>query len=208
MYMKEGCDKCHGHLGFKLGDFRGGVDVSIPLAPYLAAKTEAVNVSALTHAGIWLLGLTGFGFGVRQVRRHIFERDRAKAEVEESQSRLAEVLEIAPEAIISIDADFCIQTFNKGAERIFGFSVDETMGQPLDIRIPERFRTAHRGYLQKFAKSGEASRLMNNRLRVSGQRKDGTGFPAEASISALEHRGEIVLTVILTDVTQREQAEE
>ena len=40
MYMKPGCEKCHGHLGFKLGDFRGGVSVSVPLAPYLASRWE------------------------------------------------------------------------------------------------------------------------------------------------------------------------
>jgi PAS domain S-box-containing protein len=208
MYMKPGCEKCHGHLGFKLGDFRGGVGVSVPIAPYLKAKNDAVKVFAATHGAIWVLGLAGIGFGVRQIRGRIFERDRAEDEVTKSQDRLAGMLDIAPEAIISIDDDQKIQLFNKGAERIFGYSPEEVMDRSIEMLIPSRFRPSHAGLVRNFSHSNVGSRLMSERLNVWGLKKDGSEFPAEASISMLEHQGEHVLTAILTDITQRKQAEE
>jgi len=57
MFMDEGCVKCHGHLGFKKGDLRGGVSISIPLSPYFAEAAKMKNVLITTHFIVWLLGL-------------------------------------------------------------------------------------------------------------------------------------------------------
>ena len=208
MYMKPGCEKCHGHLGFKLGDFRGGVGVAVPLAPYLDAERDAVNAFAATHAAIWILGLAGLGVGVRQVRGRMSERDRAEAEVKRSQDRLAGILDIAPEAVISIDGDHRIVLFNKGAERLFGYSPGEIMGRSIDILLPENARACHGAHIRRFAESEDTSRLMSDRDDVTGLKKDGSEFPAEASISALDHQGEKILTVMISDVSQRRQAED
>jgi len=57
MFMTQGCVKCHGHLGFKTGDLRGGVSISIPLTPYFAQASTMSNILISTHAIVWLLGL-------------------------------------------------------------------------------------------------------------------------------------------------------
>jgi len=65
MYMVDGCVKCHGILGFKDGDLRGGVSVSIPMTHYLTAAEETVRSMFITHATVWacgVIGLVGFGF--------------------------------------------------------------------------------------------------------------------------------------------------
>jgi len=63
MFMKKGCVKCHGHLGFKEGDLRGGVSVSIPLKPYFAAADKTSNSMKVTHGIVWFLSvLVLFGF--------------------------------------------------------------------------------------------------------------------------------------------------
>ena len=80
LYMEPGCDKCHGHLGFKEGDFRGGVGISVPIQPYFESRNDTAAVLAVSHGAIWLLGLGGLSFGVRQVRRRVGERDKAEAE--------------------------------------------------------------------------------------------------------------------------------
>jgi signal transduction histidine kinase/CheY-like chemotaxis protein len=74
MIMREGCVKCHGHLGFKVGDIRGGVSVSIPLSSYIASTTKTIWVVAITHAGVWLLGLLGIIYAVQRSKR--FEKER------------------------------------------------------------------------------------------------------------------------------------
>ncbi len=121
--------------------------------------------------------------------------------------RFSEIVNIASDAIISVDKDQRIHLFNKGAEEIFGYAAEEMLGKSLDTLLPERFRDVHRGHLQEFGRSAEASRLMNARGMLMGRRKDGTEFPAEASISKVASDGETIFTVILHDVTLREQRE-
>jgi len=57
MFMTKGCVKCHGHLGFKIGDLRGGVSISIPLSPYFKEASKISNTLISTHAIVWLLGI-------------------------------------------------------------------------------------------------------------------------------------------------------
>ncbi len=121
--------------------------------------------------------------------------------------RFSEIVNIASDAIISVDKDQRIHLFNKGAEEIFGYAAEEMLGRSLDVLLPERFRDMHRGHLQEFGRSAEASRLMNARGMLMGRRKEGTEFPAKASISKVTSDGETIFTVILHDVTLREQRE-
>ncbi|HLF98120.1 MAG TPA: diguanylate cyclase [Methylococcaceae bacterium] len=128
--------------------------------------------------------------------------------VEDRTRRLAGILRVAAEAIISTDANGIVIQFNQGAERIFGYVAHEVLGKPLDMLLPERFREAHRHNLRLFAQSREATRSMADRPVIYGLRKDGDEFPAEASLSRLVVDGEIILTVMLIDITARKQAEE
>ena len=57
--MEEACVQCHGYLGFKAGDVRGGVSISIPLTPYFAADAKTEQSILLTHTVVWLLGMSG-----------------------------------------------------------------------------------------------------------------------------------------------------
>lgn len=126
---------------------------------------------------------------------------------ESSRARFGRIVEIAADAIISVDEDYSIVLFNRGAEEIFGYDREEVLGEPLGILLPERFREMHRHHLQHFAEGSEAARHMGQRQEISGLRKDGREFPAEASISRLETPTGRVLTVVLRDVTEQRQAE-
>lgn len=121
---------------------------------------------------------------------------------------LRRILEIAEDAIISTDVSGRICLFNRGAERIFGYEAREAIGQPLTMLMPERFRGEHAGAVQQFAGSETTSRAMADRGQIWGVRKDGSEFPAEASISKVEIGGELIFTVILRDTTARREAEE
>lgn len=124
------------------------------------------------------------------------------------EDELRRILEIAEDAIISVDSGERIVLFNRGAEAVFGYSREELVGQPLNTLIPQRFSAAHSKHLQDFARSPDVARAMGQRSSVVGRRKDGSEFPAEASISKLAIDGKQIFTVILRDVTERHQAAE
>jgi len=138
----------------------------------------------------------------------VIERGQIEELHEESERRLAGIVDIASEGIISVGADGSIRMFNKGAETIFGYPAGDMIGQSIDRLIPERFRESHGQHLTAFLEAPEIGRLMNERGIFFGLRADGTEFPAEASISKLELPSETVLTVILRDITKRVRAEE
>jgi PAS domain S-box-containing protein len=124
-----------------------------------------------------------------------------------SQARLAGILDIADDAIISVDQQQRITLFNQGAEKIFGYAAQEVLDQPLDMLLPVRFRHIHQRHVVAFATSPDPARRMGERQDIYGLRKDGTEFPAEASISRLELAGETTYTVILRDITARKRVE-
>jgi PAS domain S-box-containing protein len=121
------------------------------------------------------------------------------------EARFEGILAIAADAIITIDEAQRIVHFNRGAENIFGYAAAEVIGQPLNILIPERFRAEHPRHVAAFAAGAEPARLMGHRREVSGLRKNGDEFPAEASISKLGLPGSQLLTVMLRDATERRQ---
>ncbi len=145
---------------------------------------------------------------ILDIGRGITERVRAEAERRARETRLSNLLDIVADAIIMVDQDQRILVFNQGAEQIFGYRAQEVLGHPLDRLLPTRFTAAHRRHIHAFAAGPEAARRMGQRQKVFGQRKDGTEFPAEASIAKLTRNGHTIFAVILRDITARGRAEE
>jgi PAS domain S-box-containing protein len=129
--------------------------------------------------------------------------EEREAAARASEARLSGIVEIASEAIISVDGDHRITLFNHGAEATFGYAASEVLGRPLEILLPESARGVHRGHVARFADSETPARRMGERQEISGLRKDGTEFPAEASILKLDVDGQLHFTVMLRDVSAR-----
>lgn len=123
-------------------------------------------------------------------------------------TRLANIVNTATDAIVSIDSQQRIVLFNPSAEQTFGYRAEEVIGQPLDLLLPTRFAAAHHRHVQEFGAAPETGRLMGNRGELAGRRKDGSEFPVEATISKVVTDGQIVHTAILRDITERKRAED
>jgi two-component system sensor kinase FixL len=130
------------------------------------------------------------------------------AEIQRNEALLNDILNIAADAIISIDENQCITRFNRGAQQIFGYRAQELVGEALDVLLPEQITRDHRKLVRDFGSGQESSRMMNQRADIVGLRKDGTTFPARASISRIERDGKTTLTVILRDVSDIRAAEQ
>ena len=121
---------------------------------------------------------------------------------------ITRILNIADEAILCVDYQQKIIFFNVSAERIFGYSSHEILGHFLDELIPHRYIHAHRQHVKNFGSAHRKAKQMGERQEVYGQRRDGTEFPAEASIARLWEGKKALYTVILKDISERKQREQ
>jgi len=126
----------------------------------------------------------------------------------ESDERRASIMHAAMDAIISVDNSQHIALFNPAAEKMFGYTANEIIGQSLDILIPEMYRTEHHRQVDQFGETGITNRHMNGYMDITGVKKNGDKFPIETSISQINIDGGKLFTAILRDVSGQKQAEE
>lgn len=126
----------------------------------------------------------------------------------DSNAALSAIVDIAADAIIALDDNHRIIRFNRGAEHIFGWMEEEMLGQPLDRLLPMNARAVHRGHMRTFGEGPIDARTMADRRQISGLRKHGEAFPAEASIARVSMHGARTFMVTLRDVSERRRAEE
>ncbi|MDT9294404.1 MAG: PAS domain S-box protein [Arthrospira platensis PCC 7345] len=141
------------------------------------------------------------------LQQEIDKSRRLEQALMESNQKFRGILDIAEEAIISVGEDQRITLFNQGAERIFGYTIDEVIGQPLNILLPKNIHKIHEKHIQNFGQKAILNAPMKGRREVVGQRKNGEVFPAEASISRLQLSDQVVYTAMLQDISDRQKAE-
>jgi two-component system sensor kinase FixL len=139
--------------------------------------------------------------------RDVTAQRRVEAELADREARLSAVVDSAHDAIITIDATGTIHSFNLSAERIFGWTAAEVLGQNVRVLMPEPDHSRHDGYLRRYLETGEPHILGINRGReVVGVRKDGTTCALDLAVT--EVRGDRRAFVgILRDISEKKKAE-
>ena len=99
-------------------------------------------------------------------------------------SGLHQFFDISPDALVIVNQAGTIVMINKQAETLLGYSHEESVGQQLEILLPQRFRQAHIGHRKHYFAS-PITRQMGAGLQLSGRRKDGTEFPVDISLRPL-----------------------
>ncbi|HYM79101.1 MAG TPA: PAS domain S-box protein [Candidatus Dormibacteraeota bacterium] len=140
--------------------------------------------------------------------RDVTARKQSEASLQESQQHLAAILASAMDAIITVDGQQRIMLFNAAAEKMFRCSESEVLGQSIERFIPQRFHAAHSGHIRSFGQTGVTKRVMGALEPLWALRSDGEEFEIEASISHTESGGKKIFTVIMRDVSKREQSED
>ena len=140
------------------------------------------------------------------VKHLSLEAASAKQALTASEDRFREVVQTAPDAIILADGGGHILSWNSAAERLFGYSPSEVLGQSITLIMPERYRATHQCALERVCTTGDL-RLKGAVVPMHGLHKDGREFPIEMSVSSWISGGQRVHCGIARDITARKEAE-
>ncbi|MDO9168799.1 MAG: PAS domain S-box protein [Methylobacter sp.] len=180
-----------------------------PFYALLAHYQHKDGRSILTEStGLPIIDAAGKLLKWRGVDRDITARMHFQNALIESEKRTRMIIESSLSAIVIMDSNSIINDWNHPAEKIFGWTKEEAIGQHLEeLIIPPQFRNAHRQGLEHFLRTGHGP-LFNQLLEQTAIRRDGTEFPVELSFSPLKLGNTYIFSGFIHDITKRKTAEQ
>ena len=139
-------------------------------------------------------------------RRLAIKMSRVEHALSASEEQFRQVVHTASDGIVLADGNGKIVSWNTAAERLFGYTEREILGQPLTTIMPTRYREDHQRGLERVKTTG-VSTLSGRPIEVHGLRKDGSEFPIELSLSTWRSSGQVLSCGIIRDSTLRKEAE-
>ncbi|MDD2784344.1 PAS domain S-box protein [Sulfuricurvum sp.] len=138
----------------------------------------------------------------------ITEHMQTKQVLNDSEEKFRSITTSAQDAILMMDDEGKISYWNEAAEKMFGYTMQEAIGQSLhDLLTPERFLAAHYIGFSHFQKTGEGP-AVGKTLELAALKKDGTEFPIELSLSAVKISGRLNAIGIIRDISERKKSQE
>ena len=144
--------------------------------------------------------------GMIGVNVDITEREQAESALRESEERFRLAVEAAPSGMLMMNADGRIMLVNAHAEKLFGYSRDEMVGQKIEFLVPERFRKSHPEYRESY-RVRPSARPMGAGRDLFALHKDGTEVPVEIGLSPIETPEGVLALAAIVDISGRKQAE-
>jgi len=180
-----------------------------PEVPFLFVSGtigEEVAISALKSGAVDYVLKSNLQRLPPAVLRALEER-RMRAARRQAESRFRDLIEFAPDAMVLINQHGAIEIVNRRMELLFGYPRAELVGQPSGMLVPACYEKWHQALNDEAA----LSRLLKGGLapfEASGQRRDGSGFPAEITLSPLQTAGELWISGVIRDISERRAQEE
>ncbi len=137
------------------------------------------------------------------LRRH---RDHLQELVDERSASLRAIVDNAADGIVTIDARGLVLSFNRAAERMFGYRAEQVLGQSVKLLMPDTYRLRHDEQLHRFDEHGVAGIIGSGR-ELAGRRADGSEFPLHVAISQMEVGGARRFTGLLRDISAQKATE-
>lgn len=123
---------------------------------------------------------------------------------DESSDLFRQIIAETADGIIGIDSESRIVLFNKSAEKMFGWPVDDILGKDIGLLMPERHRIAHPAHIAEFVRGDVNTRYMGKRnAHIVGRRADGNEIPLGATISRIDSPNGTLMVAILRDISDR-----
>ncbi|AEG00099.1 response regulator [Methylomonas methanica] len=132
--------------------------------------------------------------------------DELQNQIKNWEIRHYTLLNTLSDALITIDRQGIIKTFNQAAESIFGYRAHELIGQKINMLMPQPHNSEHDKYMDRYINTGQKHVIGTDR-EVMAQRKDGSTFPIELAISEMWQDGELQFTGLIKDITERKKIE-
>ena len=143
----------------------------------------------------------------RSLEEEVVQRKAAEQAARAGQARLQAIFDTVVEAIVVIDSSGSIQQWSRSAERMFGYSADEMLGQNVAMLTNGISHSEHDGFIRRFRETREAHVIGIGR-EVMGRHRDGTLIPLDLSVSETPIDGTVLYTGVLRDITARKKIEE
>lgn len=140
------------------------------------------------------------------VMRDISKQKQSEQQIREDAKRIRAILDTAVEGIVTINERGIIEVFNRAAEAIFCFTSEEVVGHNVRMLMPSPFQQEHDGYISRYLTTGE-KKIIGIGREVVGQRKDGSTFPMELSISEVQLDNHFLFTAAVRDISERKRME-
>jgi two-component system sensor kinase FixL len=153
--------------------------------------------------GVIGLGIALFGEYLQSIR---LKAQSSTHNLLAREAHLQSILDTIPDAMIVIDERGNIQSFSSAAERLFGYSPAEIIGENVKLLMPSPYREDHDGYLDRYLTTGERRIIGTGRV-VVGERRDGSTFPMELAVGEMRSSSRRYFTGFVRDLTERQQTE-
>lgn len=182
----------------------GALSLAASLA--IVAPASITEPGVLVRAAVFSVLTVAVGWlGSRMLRSAQLAR-QSVADLQAREAHLQSILDTVPDAMIVIDEYGIMQSFSSAAERQFGWSAEEAVGLNVSLLMPDPYRSAHDGYVERYKATGERRIIGIGRV-VVGERKDGTTFPMELSVGEMRSGDQRFFTGFVRDLTERQDAE-
>jgi two-component system sensor kinase FixL len=180
--------------------------ISLAASAATAGPERVAEPAYLTTAAIFLVLALASGLAGSRLRRASQEAARSVSDLRAREAHLQSILDTVPDAMVVIDERGIMQSFSAAAERLFGRSAQEAIGKNVSVLMPNPYRDAHDGYLERYMTTGERRIIGIGRV-VVGERKDGSTFPMELSVGEMRSGEARYFTGFVRDLTERQQTE-
>ena len=139
---------------------------------------------------------------------NVSERKQRDMALRDSEERLRAIMESTVDGIITIDSEGTIEMCNPAAETLFGYAPGTLVGRNVEMLTPEPHRSQHRGYIERYLRTGEARIVGIGAREMEGQHKNRSVFPIDLSVSEMLQDGSRKFVGVVRDLTARKRAEE
>ena len=155
-----------------------------------------------------VIGLFGISHDITERKRMELDLQASETSLKATLSRTQLLLDSALDAVITMDHEGKVVSWNSNAEILFGYSPEQALGHDLgNLIVPPAYREGHRQGFARFMASG-AGKIIGKRLDLRGMRADGTEFPIELTVGALQQDGIYLFSAYIRDITERRAGED